>query len=167
MRDGLAEREEGNLCATLRSSKRILVCNDCDEQSLYISEQNLFRYRGGSLGIVLYPHEGVAVALLRCFASDSHNRELEELALTAMASLDPPRLLDTVRSHNMSMCGVLPAVIVMETLRCLNQLTHTERSGYATSADVSGDKTRVVGYAGMLLGYGERQHEKYPLRLRR
>ena len=101
------------------------------------------------------------------FASDIRNRELDELALTAMESLDPARLLDTVRSHNISMCGVLPAVIVMETLRCLNQLTHTERSGYATSADVSGDKTRVVGYAGMLLGYGARQHEKYPLSLRR
>ena len=86
------------------------------------------------------------------FASDLRNRELDELALTAMESLDPARLLDTVRSHNISMCGVLPAVIVMETLRCLNQLTHTERSGYATSADVSGDKSRVVGYAGMLLG---------------
>jgi len=34
----------------------------------------------------------------------------------------------------------------------LHQLTRTERSGYATSADVSGDKSRVVGYAGMLLG---------------
>ena len=86
------------------------------------------------------------------FASDSRNRELDELALTAMESLDPATLLHIVRSHNISMCGVLPAVIVMETLRCLNQLTHTQRTGYATSADVSGDKSRVVGYAGMLLG---------------
>ena len=86
------------------------------------------------------------------FAAERRNRELDELALTAMESLDPARLLDTVKSHNISMCGVLPAVIVMETLRCLNQLTHTQRAGYATSADVSGDSTRVVGYAGMLLG---------------
>ena len=27
-----------------------------------------------------------------------------------------------------------------------------ERVAYATSADVSGDKSRVVGYAGMLIG---------------
>ena len=86
------------------------------------------------------------------FASDLRNRELDELALTAMESLDPATLLHTVKLHNISMCGVLPAVIVMETLRCLKQLTRTERTGYATSADVSGDKGRVVGYAGMLLG---------------
>jgi AmmeMemoRadiSam system protein B len=40
----------------------------------------------------------------------------------------------------------------METLRNLGQLKRTERVAYATSGDVSGDKSRVVGYAGMLLG---------------
>jgi AmmeMemoRadiSam system protein B len=34
----------------------------------------------------------------------------------------------------------------------LNRLTRTHRVGYATSADVTGDPSRVVGYAGMLLG---------------
>ena len=43
-------------------------------------------------------------------------------------------------------------MIVMEALRQLNQLAKCERVGYATSADVSGDKSRVVGYAGMLFG---------------
>ena len=48
------------------------------------------------------------------------------------------------------MCGVLPAVIVLETLKLLNGGTQAERVGYATSADVTGDTSRVVGYAGML-----------------
>ena len=48
------------------------------------------------------------------------------------------------------MCGVLPAVIVLETLRLLGGLTRAERVGYATTADVTGDTSRVVGYAGML-----------------
>ena len=86
------------------------------------------------------------------FATDPENRQLDDMALRAMETLDASQLLQTVRSKNISMCGVLPAVIVMETLKCLNQLTHTQRTGYATSADVSGDKSRVVGYAGMLLG---------------
>ena len=47
---------------------------------------------------------------------------------------------------------VLPATIVMETLRNLNKLKRSERVAYGTSGDVSGDKSRVVGYAGMLLG---------------
>ncbi len=50
------------------------------------------------------------------------------------------------------MCGVLPAVIVLETLRLLGGGKMAERVGYATSAEVSGDTSRVVGYAGMLFG---------------
>ena len=50
------------------------------------------------------------------------------------------------------MCGVLPAVIVLETLRLLGRLKRGERVGYATTADVTGDTSRVVGYAGMLFG---------------
>ena len=68
-----------------------------------------------------------------------------------MERLDPAHLLATVNEHNISMCGVLPAVIVMETLRQLGGLQAFERVGYATSADVSGDTSRVVGYAGVLL----------------
>jgi AmmeMemoRadiSam system protein B/AmmeMemoRadiSam system protein A len=85
------------------------------------------------------------------FAEDAENRRLDELALAAMERLDPELLLSTCQRHHISMCGVLPAVIVMETLRRLGGLTNTRRVGYATSADVSGDTRRVVGYAGMLL----------------
>ena len=86
------------------------------------------------------------------FASDDENRRLDEIALAAMETLDPLALYQSVQSNGISMCGVLPAVIVMEALRCLNQLKRIERTGYATSADVTGDKSRVVGYAGVLLG---------------
>ena len=36
------------------------------------------------------------------------------------------------------MCGLGPAVIALETLKMLGQLSHCERVGYATSANVSG-----------------------------
>jgi AmmeMemoRadiSam system radical SAM enzyme/AmmeMemoRadiSam system protein B/AmmeMemoRadiSam system protein A len=85
------------------------------------------------------------------FATDRENRRLDEIALRAMERLDPLQLLATVTEHNISMCGVLPAVIVMETLRQLGGLNACERVGYATSADVNGDTSRVVGYAGVLL----------------
>lgn len=86
------------------------------------------------------------------FASDDENRRLDELALSAMETLDPATLYETVTTNGVSMCGVLPAVIVMETLRCRNQLSRVQRAGYGTSGDVTGEKDRVVGYAGMLLG---------------
>ena len=85
------------------------------------------------------------------FATDNESRRLDEIALQALERLDPAHLLATATEHNISMCGVLPAVIVMETLRQLGGLTTSERVGYATSADVTGDTSRVVGYAGMLL----------------
>jgi AmmeMemoRadiSam system protein B len=86
------------------------------------------------------------------FATDAENRRLDALAMAALETLDPAKVYQTVMDNHISMCGVLPAVIVLETLRLLGGLRKAERVGYATSADVSGDKSRVVGYAGMLFG---------------
>jgi AmmeMemoRadiSam system protein B/AmmeMemoRadiSam system protein A len=86
------------------------------------------------------------------FATDAETRRLDELALAALEGLDPQEVYRTVRRNHISMCGVLPAVIVLETLRRLGGLSRAERVGYATSADVTGDPSRVVGYAGMLFG---------------
>ena len=85
------------------------------------------------------------------YAPDEENRRLDDLALTALESLDAEELLTTCGKHNISMCGVLPAAIVLETLRELGQLNSVEKVAYATSADVSGDKSRVVGYAAAIL----------------
>lgn len=86
------------------------------------------------------------------FADDAENRRLDEIALRAMETLDPQTLLETVTGLGITMCGVVPATIVMETLRQLGRLRRIERAGYATSGDTTGDRSRVVGYAGMLLG---------------
>jgi AmmeMemoRadiSam system protein B len=84
------------------------------------------------------------------FATDDENRRLDEVALASLERLDPERAFKEITGNNISMCGVFPAVIVMETLRRLGRLRKTTRCGYATSAEVTGDKERVVGYAGML-----------------
>src|SRR5262249_17239475 len=86
------------------------------------------------------------------FATDAENRRLDAMALAALERRDPEALYRTVTEHSISMCGVLPAVIVLGTLRLLGKLKRAERVGYATTADVTGDTSRVVGYAGMLFG---------------
>jgi AmmeMemoRadiSam system protein B len=86
------------------------------------------------------------------FASDSENRILDRIALDAIETLDPAHVFETVRLHGISMCGVYPCVIVMETLRQLGSLNRCELVGYATSADAKGPRNSVVGYAGMLFG---------------
>jgi AmmeMemoRadiSam system radical SAM enzyme/AmmeMemoRadiSam system protein B/AmmeMemoRadiSam system protein A len=84
------------------------------------------------------------------YADDTVTRLRDRMALDAIAALDPERLYNTVREQRISMCGVLPAVVAMKTLRRLNSLNRCEEVGYATSADASGDRQRVVGYAGAL-----------------
>jgi AmmeMemoRadiSam system protein B len=86
------------------------------------------------------------------FATDSETRVLDELAVTSLETLDPRSVYDTMKQNEISMCGVLPAVIVLETLRLLECPARAERVAYGTSADVTGDPSRVVGYAGMLFG---------------
>jgi len=86
------------------------------------------------------------------FASDAETRRLDELALRCLDRLDPEALFTTCKERHVTMCGVLPAVIVLGTLRKLGRLRRAERVAYATSADASGDVSRVVGYAGMLFG---------------
>ncbi len=84
------------------------------------------------------------------FATDQENRRLDRLARDALQTLDAGTLYETVRRERISMCGVLPAVIVLETLRRLRALHACEEVAYGTSADVSGDTSRVVGYLSML-----------------
>jgi AmmeMemoRadiSam system protein B len=84
------------------------------------------------------------------FAGDSETRRVDKLAIDAIRTLDPRIVYETVRDNHISMCGMYPCVIVLETLRQLDALHRTELVGYATSAEVNGQPDRVVGYAGML-----------------
>lgn len=83
------------------------------------------------------------------FADETENRRRDRIALDAMASGDPEQLLEVCRRHEISMCGVIPAALVMETLRQMGHALKVQQIDYGTSADVSGDKSRVVGYAGL------------------
>ncbi len=81
------------------------------------------------------------------FASDEENRRKDRLALDALKSGDAKLLFDTCRENEISMCGVVPAALVMQTLKELGVATTIEELGYDTSVSVTGDSSRVVGYA--------------------
>jgi AmmeMemoRadiSam system protein B len=89
---------------------------------------------------------------LNHFAPEAENRRLDALALKALEQGNPQELFQTVSRHHISMCGLLPAVIVLETLRLLGRLQRIEPVAYTTSGEVTGDFQRVVGYGGMLFG---------------
>lgn len=85
------------------------------------------------------------------YAPDAENRRRDRLALDAMTSGDPQQLIEVCTKHEISMCGLVPAAFVMETLRQLGHTLKVREVAYATSADASGDRSQVVGYAGVLI----------------
>jgi AmmeMemoRadiSam system protein B len=88
------------------------------------------------------------------FANEETTRRVDHIALDAIyratAELNPEYALRTVYEQQISMCGIVPAVFVMETLRVMGRLDRVEEVGYMTSAEASGDTSRVVGYAGLV-----------------
>jgi len=86
------------------------------------------------------------------FADEAETRRRDEQALQALEAMDADRLYATCLQQRISMCGACAAAIVLSALRSLNALHRAERVAYATSGEVSGDRQRVVGYAGMLIG---------------
>ncbi len=85
------------------------------------------------------------------FATDAESRKLDRMALDAFQTCDPKRLLDVCQQHRISMCGVIPAAFVLQTLIELGRPFEYQEVAYGTSADASGDTSRVVGYASVLL----------------
>jgi AmmeMemoRadiSam system protein B/AmmeMemoRadiSam system protein A len=86
------------------------------------------------------------------FADVATTNRLDDMALKAIATREPEYVYETVRQNRISMCGMAPCVVAMETLRWLGCLNRCEEVGRATSADAGGPDDRVVGYAGLLFG---------------
>jgi len=74
----------------------------------------------------------------------------DRLALDALQTLDGECLHRTVEDQHVTMCGYIPSTAVLFATRALGG-SQAKVVRYATSADVSGDVNRVVGYAGVVL----------------
>jgi AmmeMemoRadiSam system protein B len=86
---------------------------------------------------------------LNHYENDATTRLKDKKALDQLLALSPRGLYDVCGNENISMCGLGPAVAMLTALRGLNAKQAT-LVRYATSADVSGDTTTVVGYAGLI-----------------
>lgn len=92
----------------------------------------------------------VASSDMTHFESSSRARDLDYLALERVMELDPEGLYQTVRDHRISMCGVIPTVVMLAAARVLGA-TQAELIRYGNSGEVSGDNSEVVGYAGVAI----------------
>ena len=90
----------------------------------------------------------VASSDMSHYVSDAVARKKDRLAIDRMLALDPEGLYATVRTERISMCGVMPATVVLFSARRLGA-TSARLIRYATSGDVSRDFEQVVGYAGL------------------
>jgi MEMO1 family protein len=86
---------------------------------------------------------------LNHYEDDATTRIKDHKAIEQLLALEPRGLYDTCRSEKISMCGLGPAVAMLTALNALSE-KKSELVKYATSADVSGDQSAVVGYAGMI-----------------
>ncbi|MBF0516600.1 MAG: AmmeMemoRadiSam system protein B [Nitrospirae bacterium] len=74
----------------------------------------------------------------------------DKLALDMILKLDPVGLYNIVQKERITMCGFLPAAIMLHAALQLGAVK-AELVRYTTSAQASGDYGRVVGYAGVIV----------------
>jgi hypothetical protein len=92
----------------------------------------------------------VASSDMNHYESDAITRAKDNQAIERILTLDPRGLFDVVTQQNISMCGFGPAVTMLTSARQLGAKS-AELVKYATSGDISGDRTMVVGYAGIVV----------------
>ena len=75
-------------------------------------------------------------------------REKDEIAIREILDLNPSGLLETCRSRGITMCGVVPATVMLIAARELGA-SRARLVCYANSGEVNGDYRQVVGYAAL------------------
>ncbi|HHQ49452.1 MAG TPA: AmmeMemoRadiSam system protein B [Acidobacteria bacterium] len=90
----------------------------------------------------------VASSDMTHYEPDAVARQRDRLAIEAALGLDPSTLYTEVRRHGITMCGVVPATVMLAAVRELGAES-AHLVDYATSGDTGGDRSSVVGYAGI------------------
>lgn len=88
----------------------------------------------------------VASSDMTHYESAESARIKDEVALDRVLALDPEGLLRVCRSERITMCGVVPAVVMLVAASALGAY-RAELLAYGTSGDVTGDDSQVVAYA--------------------
>jgi len=92
----------------------------------------------------------VASSDMNHYEPDDVTRVKDRKAVDQILALDPQGLYDVIRREDISMCGYGPVVAMLVAAKELGA-QRAELVKYATSADVSGDRSAVVGYAGIVI----------------
>jgi AmmeMemoRadiSam system protein B len=91
----------------------------------------------------------IASTDLNHYEPDDITRIKDHKAIERILALAPEGLYDVVHREKISMCGYGPTVATLVAVKQLGA-QRAELVKYATSAEISGDRGSVVGYAGMI-----------------
>jgi AmmeMemoRadiSam system protein B len=130
----------------LRASVRVtpLVLGPLDAEECVAVGELLARAIGAEDILV------VASSDMNHYLADDVTRVRDRAALAPLLALDPERLHRVVRDEDHSMCGVVPATVMLACARARGARS-ARLVAYATSGDAFGDRERVVGYAGVVV----------------
>jgi hypothetical protein len=92
----------------------------------------------------------VASSDMNHYEPDSITRVKDRKAIDKILALDPEGLYDVIRKEDISMCGYGPTIAMLTYAKEMGA-SKAELAKYATSADTSGDRSAVVGYAGIIV----------------
>ena len=92
----------------------------------------------------------IASSDMNHYEPDSITRVKDRKAIDKIIALDPEGLYDVIRREDISMCGYGPTIAMLTAAKELGA-SKAELVKYATSADASGDRSAVVGYAGIIV----------------
>jgi AmmeMemoRadiSam system protein B len=97
-----------------------------------------------------YPVVIAASSDMSHYLPDKTARKKDKMAIDRMLEVDAEGLYETVMKERISMCGVLPATVMLAAAKMLGA-NSARLIKYATSGEVSGDYDSVVGYAGIVV----------------
>jgi len=92
----------------------------------------------------------VASSDMTHYESQESAEKKDKIAIEAILKLDPDKLMEEIGRFNISMCGYAPVIVMLSAARALGA-KDAKLISYQTSFDVTGDKSAVVGYAGIIV----------------
>ncbi|MEW6109430.1 MAG: AmmeMemoRadiSam system protein B [Nitrospirota bacterium] len=97
-----------------------------------------------------YPVVIIASSDMSHYLPDKLARQKDGKAIDKILDINPSGLYETVQKEKISMCGYLPATVMLFASKSLGAKS-SRLVKYMTSGDVNSDYDSVVGYAGIIL----------------
>jgi AmmeMemoRadiSam system protein B len=109
---------------------------------------------GNAIAEVIAAADGPIAILASSDLNHYENQETtlrkDQLAIDAILALDPRALWRVVEEEDISMCGFIPTTTMLIAAKKLGA-TRAKLIKHATSGDVNGDYSGVVGYASVMI----------------